>query len=325
MTSPQRNILAILANANNDFKGTLAICVQNANMLFSELFEVSATDLQNLGFGQLQSEAFLKSLTIIMRWEGVHRQTNVTKSHIAHIVSLLKDANQKLAAIENAEYDSQLAAMVATPTQIIQQQADAAKLPLNEYMDLHPEAGSEFETPNFIGEDFNPLDLLEYKNRYEKISQIELDFSQPNNKRFAFVESFYQYCMWHAYQCYTKNFKPIMDFCAAQTLMGSKKPSIFAALIKSYLFDLDCATICPIITGGLHLEFSAATQTFQIVLVDDYDEFIDDSPTFNFCDDLGDFAETCNKRWNAQGNTQTGNLYSDYPIFSFFETVLLNL
>lgn len=184
---------------------------------------------------------------------------------------------------------------------------------------------TEVAIPNFIGKAFDLLDLLYYKHYYKRASEIELDFSQTNNKRFAFVESFYQYCMWHAYQCYSKNFKPIMDLCAAQTLNQSKQPIIFAAKFKSHLFTLDLKTTWPAITGELHLEFDAATQTFQIVLVNDCDEFIDDSPTFNFCNDLGEFAETCNKRWSEQGNTHTGNLYADYPIFSFFETVLKDL
>ena len=464
MTSTQRNILSILANANNDFKGTLAICVQNANMLFSELFEVSATDLQNLGFGQLQSEAFLKSLTIIMRWEGVHRQTNVTKSHIAHIVSLLKDANQKLAAIENAEYDAKVAEIAAlpkvaemvakatqvrnliaelqtcngarffeianaideigysyetdfsianlkeqilstfgsfenyeffsnchkfytgrlpqdsvsalraaatrlgilyiydeenaiitepcdevkgmralyvldeiigwlqviapnnsSPAQLIQEQADATELPLNEYMDLHPEAGFKFETPDFIGKDFDTLDLLYYTHYYKIASKIELDFSQPNNKRFAFVESFYQYCMWHAYQRYTKNFKPVVDLFATQTLKNSKKPVIFGGELKSHLFNLDLKTMWPSFISELNLEFDIENQNCKIALNEEHIDCSDSSLNFDFCDNWNEFSETCNKRWNAQGNTHTGNLYSDYPIFSFFETVLLNL
>lgn len=469
MTTAQRNILAILANANNQFDGKIAFCVQNADMLRHKLFEVSQNDLQDLGFGKLQSEAFFSSLTFIAGCKGISRQTNATKAHIAHIVSLLKDANKKLAAIENTEYDAKVAEIadlpkvaeliakatevrnltaelencnearffeianaineigysyqtnfsatnlleqvlavfgkfenyeffsncpkfytgrlaqeslialrdaairlqllyiydkmgeviteycyevegmqplyvldkivgwyneVAQPTpaqtvltaaQSIQQQADAAELPLNEYIDLHPEAGFEFETPNFIGKDFDLLDLLEYKHRYEKISQIELDFSQPKNKRFDFIESFYQYCMWHAYQRYTKNFKPVVALCASQTLRNSKKPVIFAAELRSDLFDIGLDSIYPTITGELNLQFNSFTNCFEFLLLDSNSNFANISPLFDFCDDLGDFAETCNKRWSAQGNTHTGNLYNDYPIFSFFADVLLNL
>jgi hypothetical protein len=67
------------------------------------------------------------------------------------------------------------------------------------------------------------------------------------------------------------------------------------------------------------------SQNCQIVLNEQHIDYSYNSPDFVFCDNWNEFSETCNKRWNAQGNTQTGNLYSDYPIFSFFETVLLNL
>jgi len=325
-TSQQTNtaLLNVLANAHTNFGGTLATCKQSAAFLLSDLSNITISDLVALGFSKLSVEAFMGALTELSNFDG-KRHTQQSNAYVNHIFSLLLDANQKLAAIKNTEYDSQLAAMVATPTQLIQQQADEAKLTLNDYLDLHPEAGFEFETPNFIGKDFDPLDLLEYKHRYEKISQIELDFSQPNNKRFAFVESFYQYCMWHAYQCYIKNFKPIMDLCASQTLRNSKKPAILIANLKSDLFDIDLSCLYPFVTGRVQLQFNSLLNHFEFILVDANIDCSDNSPDFVFCDDLGDFAETCNKRWNAQGNTQTGNLYSDYPIFSFFETVLLNL
>lgn len=183
---------------------------------------------------------------------------------------------------------------------------------------------TEVEIPNFIGKPFDPLDLLHYTHHYRQIKDLDLDVSDAKNKRFAYVESFYQYCMWHAYQQYQKTLKPIVDLCAAQKLAYSEKFAIFGGTLNTYIFDFNLEKLYAIATGELQLEFDLATAAFKLALVNNNGDFIDDSLYFFFDDDLGQFAENCNKRWNEQGDIQTGYFHNDYPIFSFFETVLLD-
>jgi len=83
---------------------------------------------------------------------------------------------------------------------------------------------------------------------------------------------------------------------------------IFAAELKSDLFDVGLDSIYPAITGELNLQFNSFTNCFEFLFLDTNSDYADISPLFDFCDNWNEFLETCNKRWNAQGNTQTGNL-----------------
>lgn len=114
MATQSSNIFLVLANAVANFNGTIAECQQNADFLLSDLAGVSISDLQVLGFGKLQSEAFLLSLKSLVEFVG-KRHTAQTKAFINHIFSLLLDASNKQAATEKAAHNAEIAAIAQHP------------------------------------------------------------------------------------------------------------------------------------------------------------------------------------------------------------------
>lgn len=114
MTTQSSNVLLVLANAVDKFSGNLAECQQNANFLLSDLAGVDIAGLQVLGFGKLQSEAFLLSLKSLAEFAG-KRHSAQTKAFINHIFSLLLDASNKQTIIEKAAHDAEMAAIAQHP------------------------------------------------------------------------------------------------------------------------------------------------------------------------------------------------------------------
>ena len=205
MTNQTSNILLVLANAVANFNGSIAECQQNADFLLSDLAGVSVADLQVLGFGKLQSEAFFLSLKSLVEFVG-KRYTAQTKAFINHIFSLLLDATNKYAAIQQptneptatakprelVELDECLNAQIAAAHAVavanncsefanVENAAAKAGVDLECYFDLFDDAGWEL--------DFEPMQLEHLQDIYEATKERDGD-DDYKNRAGELVERF---------------------------------------------------------------------------------------------------------------------------------------